>query len=539
MTLHLGSSTPHLPSAPRPGTPVALRRGACFALLGSLLLSFSSAHAESVPFSRAAVVDRARQMATEAYVSPRVTLPDWLAGLNYDQHRDIRFRPDQSVWGKEGLPFRLQFFHLGFLFSEPVQISLVKGGRAERVKYTPKLFDYGKNTPNFEGLENLGFAGFRVHAPMNRPDYFDEALVFLGASYFRSLGKDEIYGLSARGLAIDTATMKGEEFPVFKEFWIVEPEKKSDALVIHALLDSPSVVGAYRFVLKPGVATTIDVTATLFMRKDVGVLGLAPLTSMYLHGENDRLGVDDFRPEVHDNDGLLVWNGSGEKLWRPLMNPRVLGVSSFQVKNLKGFGLLQRDRAFTSYEDLEAHYGRRPSLWIEPTTDWPSGVVRLVEIPTELEIHDNIVSFFVPDGEVKQGQEMTFGYRMSWGDDVPKQEVVAAALATRMGNSETPGRRRVVIDFGPEPKAAAAAKTPARKGKKAPPPVLASLPVEPIIWTASGQVFNAVVQPNPATGGWRASFEFAPGKAEAVEMRVFLRRGGEAISETWSQLWTK
>ena len=349
------------------------------------------------------------------------------------------FRPDQALGRKEGLDYQVQLFHRGFLFKSSVDLFLVKGGVAEPVPFSKDLFDYGANAFGEPLPDDLGFAGFRVHYPLNRPEYLDELFVFLGASYFRSLGRGQLYGLSSRGLAIDTATPKGEEFPIFRSFWIEQPVKGAKQIVVHALLDTPSATGAYRFEVKPGATVVMDVTATVFPRTDIEKIGFAPLTSMYLHGENDRVHMDDFRPEVHDSDGLLLWLGTGERLWRPLSNPSKLRVASFQVQALRGFGLLQRDRAFTSYEDLEARYERRPSAWVEPLEGFGPGTVTLVEIPTQEEIHDNITAFYTPQAAVTAGAELKLRYRLHWGGDIPAPTPVAQTVATRISAGSRPG----------------------------------------------------------------------------------------------------
>ena len=357
--------------------------------LALLLLLAAPALARAEPFSESWLKTHAQTLSRSAFVpAPRIA-PE-IQALSYDQMRSLRFLPDFAQWKAERRPFQLQFFHAGGYVLETVDVYTVKKGVATRLPFKPEHFDASQTKLPPEIRAKGGFAGFRAHAAINSPEYLDEVLVFLGASYFRSLGKGQSYGLSARGLAIDTALPTGEEFPRFTTFWVEEPGARSDSLTVHALLDSPRVTGAYRFVVKPGVVTRMDVQATLFPREDIQQLGVAPLTSMYLHGENDRSPKEDFRPEVHDSDGLALWTGSGERLWRPLSNPARLNVASFQVGAVKGFGLLQRDEAFPSYEDLEARYERRPSLWVEPLAGFDDGRVLLVEIPTAEEIHDNI-----------------------------------------------------------------------------------------------------------------------------------------------------
>lgn len=282
------------------------------------------------------------------------------------------------------------------MFLTSVPINEIVNGRIHPLKYSPAYFDYGKNRLNTDELSELGYAGFRLHNPLNTRKYYDELVSFLGASYFRALGKHQKYGLSARGLAIDTAVQTGEEFPIFREFWLVRPKRNDKSVTVYALLDSPSAAGIYTFVITPGENTVMDVDAKIFPRKEINKLGIAPLTSMYLFGENTKNKFDDHRPEVHDSDGLLVLNGNGEWLWRPLDNSKYLRISAFVDENPKGFGLLQRDRDPAHYLDFEANYEQRPSAWVEPVGDWGKGWIELVEIPSQQEIHDNVVTYWVP-----------------------------------------------------------------------------------------------------------------------------------------------
>ena len=83
----------------------------------------------------------------------------------------------------------------------------------------------------------------------------------------RASARDQVFGLSARGLAIDTAESWGEEFPWFREFWLVTPAPNAKELTIYALLDSPRVTGAYRFAVEPGEQTRVDVECRLFLRE--------------------------------------------------------------------------------------------------------------------------------------------------------------------------------------------------------------------------------------------------------------------------------
>jgi periplasmic glucans biosynthesis protein len=402
-------------------------------------------------------------------------------------------------------------------FSGPRLVS-AKDGQATLVGYHPDLFSFGDLAPPNPGA-NLGFAGFRLHAPINRPDYYDEVCVFLGASYFRAVAKGETYGLSARGLSINTGDAKGEEFPLFKTFWLEKPAANANSIVVHALLDSESAAAAYRFTIRPGDTTVFDVEMAIYPRVDLGHAGLAPMTSMYFFGPNDRKNVDDFRPSVHDSDGLAMFNGRGEELWRRLHNPTDLQVSSFVDTNPRGFGLIQRQKNFSAYEDLESGFERRPSLWAEPIGDWGGGSVQLLEIPTKEEIHDNIACFWRPGNALQAKSEHTYTYRLHWGPDSPKTSSLARFSRTAIGAKGEDASIFVLDLIGDRLKS-----------------------IEPknlhgVVTTDKGKARNIVTQPNPATRGWRMSFELS--KAEApVEIRAVLMQDNEAVSEIWVYRWT-
>ena len=342
--------------------------------------------------------ESARALAARDYRSEPNKLPESLKKLGYDDYKVIRFRPEQEPWHNEQLDFTLEFFHPGYLYQDPVLIHLVEEGQVKGFDFSPRQFDYGRVHFPEPLPRDIHFAGLRVLYPVNHPRKQDEVASFIGASYFRLLGARQRYGASFRGLAIDTAEPSGEEFPRFTEFWVEKPGAHSTFLQVFALLDSPRAAGAYRFVIKPGDTTTVEEEASVFIRKEIKKLGLAPLTSMFLVGENRTQCVPDFRPEVHDSDGLLLQMGEDQWLWRPLVNPQKNHrVSSFAADNLAGFGLLQRDRDFRSYEDLAARYDLRPSLWVQAATNWGAGAVELVEIPTPNEFHDNVVAYWVPN----------------------------------------------------------------------------------------------------------------------------------------------
>jgi periplasmic glucans biosynthesis protein len=491
--------------------------------LALLALGGFAIHAAAFGFDD--VARRAADLAGRSYNAPAPLLPKALQGLTYDQYRDIRFKPAKAIWRGTTLPFELQMFHPGLYYDQPVRISEIAGGAVREIRFDPEFFDYGKNAIDSQSLRGLSFAGFRVHFPLNTTKYKDEVLVFQGASYFRALGKDQRYGVSARGLAVDTGLMSGEEFPRFVEFWIEKPEPNAKELTIYGLLDSRRVTGAYRFVLRPGAETVTTVKTRLYLRENVTKLGVAPLTSMFLFGENQHSPSRDYRPEVHDSDLLLIQSGTGEWITRPLVNPKRLLVTSFALTNPAGFGLMQRDRMFDSYQDLEARYELRPSVWVESRGEWGAGRIELVQIPTPNETNDNIVAYWVPDTLPAPRTPLDFEYRVRWQKDNETRPPLAWITQTRRGH----GYSKVadpsvgfVIDF---------------EG-----PVFKKLPPETTIESVvtvdgNGEIIENHPYRNDVTGGWRLRLRVKPiDDKKPVELRAFLRAGTTALTSTWSYI---
>lgn len=472
------------------------------------------------------VAQRAQALAGDPYRKPENNLPKELLNLGYDQYRDIRFNPAKAQWRANKLPFELQFLHPGSYYSQPVKINLITGRGVSARPFSSDQFDYGKNTQLAgNNFGDIGYAGFRVHFPINKKDYKDEVLVFQGASYFRALGKDQRYGLSARGVAIDTGMLSGEEFPYFTEFWIAWPRSDAQQLVIYALLDSRRATGAYKFTLKPGETTTMEVQSRLYLRENVGKLGIAPLTSMFFFGENQHSPNEDYRPEVHDSDGLLMQTGSDEWIWRPLVNPRRLLITSFGMQNPKGFGLMQRDRKFDHYEDLEARYDLRPSTWVTPKGNWGAGKIELVQIPSPDETNDNVVAYWIPDNPPAPGQAMDLRYTLSWQMDKETRPPTSYAVQSRRGhgfvrNPDNSIRMTVDFDGAELAKLGADAK-----------------PFGAISFGDNGELIERQVFRNEVTGGWRLSFRFRRiDNDKPVELRAFLRNEQSIVSETWSYI---
>jgi glucans biosynthesis protein len=476
-----------------------------------------------VKFDLDTVAEKARKLAQESYQEPKGVVPDFLLKLDYDKWRDVRFRPDRALWRERRSRFQVQFFHPGLFYDRPVAINVVRPDGVRPLPFSPSLFDYGKNEFGSRVPQDLGYAGFRLHYPIKSREYLDEIIVFLGATYFRAVGRDHVFGLSARGLAIDTAESRGEEFPWFKEFWLVQPLETAKSMTLYALLDSPRVTGAYRFVVTPGEQTTVAVECRLFLRGEVRKLGIAPLTSMFFHGENSVREVSDFHPETHDSDGLLIAYASGEWLWRPIDNPRTLSTSAFRMeKTPRGFGLLQRDRDWDHYQDLETRPDLRPSVWIEPQGNWGSGRVEVVEIPTNTDSNDNIVTYWVPEQAPRPGEPVTYGYTLSWFGDDPSRPPGGRVVATRRDQRVAKDAHRIVVDF-------AGPKLSAIPGDRVIRGVVTILGGE-----EAGELLGQHVLKNDVTGGWRLTFQVRPKKREPLELRAYLDEGGETLTETWS-----
>lgn len=481
--------------------------------------TFAQPARNGIPFSHANVIAAAQALSSQPY-SPPAPVPQSLGGLTYDLYRQIRFRKDRAIWGKSPSRFAIELFAPGFLYKQGIDVSIVENGAVFPARIDAEAFD----VPSPEigtVLAELGkFAGFRLHYPLNRADYQDEFVVFQGASYFRAVSRNQNYGLSARGLAIDVAEASGEEFPGFRQFWIERPSARAQSIVVHALLDSPRVAGAYRFGIYPGSATAIDVKLTLFPRAPMAHVGLGALTSMFMFGPLDAPDSQDYRPAVHDSLGLAIQTGAGERIWRPLNNPRRLQISGFVDRNPRGFGLIQRDRRFNTFQDLEARYQTRPSAWVIPQGNWGPGQVVLVEIPSDSETNDNIVAYWRPDSGLLPGAPFSAGYRLTWPGDAPLTADTAPVIRSALGRSFDGKNRQMVIDYG------AAGAIPAGR-------------IRADVRVSAGKLIEAITQPNPETGGIRVFATFDPGKADMVEFRVQPRHLGHPVGETWLYRWTR
>ena len=515
-------SRPGRPDPPGRGLGIRLRRVLYVFAAATAALGLPSAEGLArFDFDNVAAV--AQDLARTPFQAPKEKIPDMLRKISYSDWRAIRFRPDRALWRKRRLPFEVQFFHPGIIYNRIVRIHTVDANGVRPVGFSPGLFDYGKNAFATQVPQDLGYAGFRIHYPLNRQDYKDEVIVFLGASYFRAVGKNQVLGLSARGLAIDTGLPSGEEFPFFKEFWLVTPARDARSVRIYALLDSPRAAAAYSFLVTPGGQTVVDVEARIFPREKIEKLGIAPLTSMFFFGENTRDAPVDYRPEVHDSDGLLVALRSGEWIWRPLVNPKRLNMQQYRATDPVGFGLLQRDRNFDHYQDLETRPELRPCAWIKPRGRWGNGTIELVEIPSPKEIHDNIVAYWIPGQPVQPGRALSLSYTLYWYADDPGRPPGGRVEATRQDGGTDDLPHRLVVDFS---------------GKR-----LNELPADTVLRGVitigsgtgeEGELISQQVMKNPVTGGWRLAFRIRPKTKDPIELRAYLAKDGETLTETWT-----
>jgi glucans biosynthesis protein len=476
-------------------------------------------YADGTPFTREALEEYARLLSTRGFEAPRSLLPGGYAEMPQDVFRSIKMKPERALWLVENRGFALDLLPGGFIYRSPVRVATVEEGRVRMIPSEPGWFDFGRAPPP-PADRPFPFSGFSARGPIDRQDELREFALFQGATIFRALARGQIFGTSARGLAIDTGEPNGEEFPLFRDFWVERPAAGSNAMVAHALLDSRRAAGAYRFTLRPGEITVVDVEMTLFPREPLGHVGVAPMTSMFFFGPNDRAGVDDVRGQVHRADGLQIWNGGGEWVWRPFVNPADLQISVFRDNNPRGFGLLQRQRSFAAYNDLGRRYDRMPSVWVEPIGDWGEGQFQLIEIPTDTDINENIVAYWRPKEALQPGARISMAYRLHWcwtPPDRPGGAIVSATTTGAAGGR----RRRFVVDFTGD-----AVADPARAAA-----------IRPNVSTSVGAIRDVVGRPNPEIKGYRVTFDLDPGNEDLCELRMVLEADGP-VSETWLYRWT-
>ncbi len=471
------------------------------------------------------VVARAKTLAEQPYKAPE-PIPKRMQDLSYEQYQGIRFRPDQSLWHASHSRFQVMLLSPGLYYRHAVKLHVIDAQGVHEVPFRKDLFTFADDEVARRVPPDLGYAGFKLTYPLRRAHSQNQFLVFGGASYFRGVGKDNGFGISARGIAVDTGLASGEEFPSFVEYWLIRPANDADTMVFYGLLDGKSITGAYRFEVHPGTTTQLKVQARLFTRDAVQLLGVAPLTSMFYYGENTARPHGQWRVEVHDSDGLLIHNGvSGEWLWRPLLDPKRLETDTFETQSVQGFGLLQRHNRFPYYQDLGAHYETRPSTWVEPQGDWGPGHVVLVELPSTSETNDNIVAFWSPRDAVGKGQALTYDYTLSFGDPTVPEEPTGQAVNTFVGDGDqiaggkVPGAYRIVVDFAGGPLTKLRSKAPV---------------VGTVTATEQGKVIEQFVEYVPSEQFWRLSILAKPAQDKPLVLRAFLSEDGKPLSETWT-----
>jgi glucans biosynthesis protein len=498
------------------GACVAAAPAAAQAPQGGALAFLQTVMQDGARFDPAMVREAARLLAQRGYVAPASALPDPFNGLNFESYIGIRHRPERMIWADDTRPMLLEPLHRGYLFTTPVALSTVENGVVRRIIYDQNRYQFGRLQPP-ANLPDLAFSGFRL---VSSGDQGREIAVFQGASFFRSLAKGQNLGVMARALTLRTADARGEEFPIFRAFWVERPTADGIAIV-HAVADSESATAAFRFTIRPNDVTIVDTEATIFARAQIDNIGFGAMQASFLFAANRRRNVDDHRPAAHEVNGLQMLNGRGEWIWRPVSNPEQLQISSFVDENPKGFGLIQRERDFAAFHDDDQQFQLRPSLWIEPIGEWGPGHVQLIEIPSDSDIHDNIIAYWRPRQPLTPGSETPYAYRQFWCWTPPERPPLATALALRIGRGGAGRRRRFLVEFAggfllqentPEVRLALAA--------------------------SPGQVVTPRLVFNHSRKTARVSFDLDPGNESASEIRLLLEGPDGPLSETWLYRWT-
>jgi len=495
------------------------------ALIAALVASIVTLPAHARGFDFQDVIEQAKNLAAQSYREPE-PIPRFMQELSYEQYQGIRFKPEQSLWHASHSRFQVMLIAPGLFYRHPVKLHVIDAQGVHDLSFRKDLFTFSDEEVEKRIPPDLGYAGFKLTYPLQSADTQNQFLVFAGASYFRGVGRDNTFGISARGIAVDTGLPSGEQFPSFVEYWLERPDKNATVTTFYGLLDGKSITGAYRFTVYPGMPTKLKVEAKLFSRDDINLLGVAPLTSMFYYGENTSRPLGQWRSSVHDSDGLLIHNGvSGEWLWRPLLNPKNLEMDYFQTESVQGFGLLQRHDQLWHYQDLGAHYETRPSAWVETQGDWGKGHVVLVQLPTDSETNDNIVAFWTPQTAAVKGQSLDYSYTVSFGDSRLASEPAGQVINTfvgdggQIGGGSVPGSYRFLVDFAGGPLAKLSANAPVMSTVSA---------------GDNGEIIEHFVEYSPSGQFWRLSILAKPAEDKPLSLRAFLSKDGQPVSETWN-----
>ena len=474
--------------------------------------------AAPVDFKSGTPADIARDLAKQPFKPIASDLPDPFKTLSYEDYAAIKLKPDARIWNDGGVGFVVEPLHRGFQYGNPIQLNIVADGKAYRLVYETRLYEFGKLNPSPK-IGDIGFSGFRVVRGRGGQGAAEVA-TFQGTNFYRALADGQVAGMMARALAIKVADAKGEEMPFFRQIWIEKPSAIADLLVVHAVIDSDSLTGAFRFTIRPGEATIVDVECTLFARKAVDNFGLATMSATHLLGYMDHKRFDDYRPNVNEVGGVQMLTGANEWVWRPVSNREELQISTFIDSKPRGFGCMIRDRNFENFLDEEQHWERRPSIWVEPFGDWSDGGVQLIEIPSQSDANDNILCFWRPNAPLLSGSETSFSYRQFWCWDPPEKPDLARAARSHAG--AVGKRTRFFVEFEGD--------------------ILADdkrvSGMSPTLTASAGSLTMLKTFPDHERKALRVLFELDPQGAGSSELRLVLEAQGNRISETWLYRWT-
>jgi glucans biosynthesis protein len=494
-----------------------LAAGPAFAQNGTPPSLIQATLGEGQRFSPAAVVELARTLSRKPFVPPPNDMPEGLGGLTYEQYIGIRALPSGRIWEGEGRGFVAEPLPRGFVFTNNVTLYTVEDEQVRRIGFDRSRFEFGKLPVPANG--DLGFSGFRLSTSGGDRPGFDFSIV-QGATFFRAVARGQNFGIVSRALTLKPAETRGEEFPIFRAFWLERPMAGSNALIVHGLIDSESTTGAVRMTFRPGDVTIVDVETTLFPRVALEHVGLGGMGATFVFGPNVRRATDDVRPAVYEAAGLQMLNGSGEWLWRPLNNPDTLQSSGFMDMNPRGFGLIQRQRDPAAFQDDDQRFESRPSLWIEPIGEWGPGAVQLLEIPNDSEVNDNILAYWRPKAPMAAASEVNLAYRQFWCWSPPDRPMLATVTTTRQGRGSGGRRRRFIVEFAGE-----GLGTPIEG-------------LDAVLTSGPGAILNKKIWTYPDRKIVRVAFELDPGGENACELRLLLQAGAKPLSETWLYRWT-
>ncbi len=493
----------------------------CTTLVGASAWAAETVAGSGQEMNLERLTEHALMLAQSPYNADAREVPDFLNELGYDQYRDLQYRLEQTLWHDQGLPFELSFFHPGYLYRKSVAMNVIDtDDRSSPLPFSTDLFDYGPQSPLIDQIpDDIGFSGFKIWQRTDNQQ-LQRIGLFQGASYLRAVSSFNEYGLSARGLAINTTSPAPEEFPDFTEFWLQQPMPGDQEFVFLGLAEGPSVVAAYRFVLHPGTPVRLQVEGRLVLRQPVEELGLAPFSSMFWYGENSAHRPADFRPEVHDSDGLFI-ETQQESFWRPLSNPTRTRTDSLPGDDLKAYGLVQRDRNFEHYQDIEARYHLRPDAWIVPGKGMQEGTLRLLEIETPHEYADNIALVWVPAQTPVPGEVFNYSYDLYFGER--SESAIAMVAATRYGESlRGDGSIEFVVDFEGGPLTGLSEDSELE--------IKSDIDGGDFIWQN--------IRKNPFNDTWRLNLRVMPhDNIESIRLSAHLKQADQRLSTTWRYWW--